>query len=151
MKKRYKIFIAVLVAIVAAAIFTPPVQSHPMPKDTAKQERYFAKRCGEQSLKAIHACIHRAAIHWDVSYRDGLCIASRETGPRNCRNMDPNICNTFGSGACGLFQFMPRTWGATPYGHHSVFDAKWAALGWAWAYSGVGGAEWGPHHWDASA
>lgn len=132
-----KILIIVLAWVAGA--FVPPAQGHPMPKKTAKAELYFAKRCGEQSVRAVKACIHRAAIHWGVSYSDGLYIADRES------KFNPNICNSQGSGACGLFQFMPRTWCATPYCSRDRFSAKWNALAWAYGWSGRGGL--GPSHW----
>ena len=39
------------------------------------------------------------------------------------------------SGSYGLFQFIPSTWGTTPYANEAIFDA-WAsahATGWMWS------------------
>lgn len=120
---------SLVVLLLVLGVGAATAESHTMPRETRVQEMHFAKRCGEQSVTAVKACIHRAAIHWRVSYRDGLYLADRES------NFNPNICNTQGSGACGLFQFMPGTWASTPYGRYSVFDAKYNALAWAWAWS----------------
>lgn len=105
-----------------------------MPAKTRQAELYFAHRCGEQSVKAIKACIHRAALHWGVSAQDGYYIGSRETGNRDSNSFNPNICNSEHSGACGLFQFMPGTFDSTPYRNYDIFDAKYNSLAWAWLY-----------------
>jgi soluble lytic murein transglycosylase-like protein len=129
--------VALVLAVLVFGAATEWSVAHPMPRETRSSELWFAKRCGEQSVKAVKACIHRAAIHWQVSYHDGLYVAERES------RFNPNICNTQGSGACGLFQFMPGTWAATPYGHYSVFDARANALAWAWAWSRGWQSHWG--------
>lgn len=116
-------------ALMGALLISGVAHAHPMPKDTRNAERYFAARCADSPTTAVKACIHRAAIHYKVSYREGLYVAGRES------NFNPKVCNTQGSGACGLFQFMPGTWASTAYGNHSVFSAKYAALGWAWAWA----------------
>ena len=118
----------------AACLVPASVDAH---NRSSPQERWFAKRCGEQSQSAVLACVHRAALHWGVSYQEGKALSWRES------NWNPNICNSQGSGACGLFQFMPRTWGATPYGRFDVFDAKYNALAWAWAWSRGWQSHWG--------
>lgn len=46
------------------------------------------------------------------------------------------------SGASGLYQFVPSTWASTPYGRHSVWYAKWNALGAAWMLTRNRANEW---------
>lgn len=111
------------------ALIAAPAWGHPMPADTRGKELYFAKRCGNSPTRAVLACVHRAAIHWGQDYRQMKAIAWRES------NYRPEVCNSQGSGACGLFQFMPGTWASTPYGGYSVFSAKYASLATAWAWS----------------
>lgn len=126
----------ILTAVTLSLALAPTAAAHERSSET---ERYFANRCSEQSVRAVKACIHRAAIHWNADYGTGLYIAKRETRYR------ANICNSEGSGACGLFQFMPRTWAATPYGRYSRFSAKYNSLGWAYLYTRPGGCT----HWAA--
>ena len=53
----------------------------------------------------------------------------------------PNSVNS-DSGASGLFQFLPSTWGGTPYASYSPFDPKYNALAAAWLYSHYGPGRW---------
>lgn len=123
-----------LAACAAALVVPATVEAH---NKSSAQERYFAHRCGEHSTAAVLSCVHRAALHWGVSYQDGKNLSWRES------NWNPNICNRQGSGACGLFQFMPGTWASTPYGRYDVFSAKYNALAWAWAWSRGWQSHWG--------
>lgn len=129
----------VLAATAVLCLVPASVDAH---KKSSPAERYFANRCGEQSVSAVKACLHRATIHWNdqpgaPSYSTALYIARRES------NFNPNICNTQGSGACGLTQFMPGTWASTPYGGFDVFSAKYNALAFAWGWSHLGPSHWG--------
>lgn len=85
------------------------------------------KRCNE--TRSVTHCIRWAARKYGVSESLLRTIAWRES------NFNPKVCNTQGSGACGLFQFMPALWGYTPYGRYSRFDAKYASLAAAWCFS----------------
>ena len=53
----------------------------------------------------------------------------------------PNSVNT-SSGASGLFQFLPSTWGGTPWGGQSPFDQVANAQAAAWLYSHYGPGRW---------
>jgi regulator of protease activity HflC (stomatin/prohibitin superfamily) len=53
----------------------------------------------------------------------------------------PNSVNT-DSGASGLFQFMPGTWGGTPWASQSPFDPVANAQAAAWLYSRYGPRRW---------
>jgi hypothetical protein len=53
----------------------------------------------------------------------------------------PNSVNT-DSGASGLFQFLPSTWGGTPYASKSPFDPRANAFAAAWLYSHYGPGRW---------
>lgn len=46
------------------------------------------------------------------------------------------------SGASGLFQFLPSTWGSTPFGRYSIFDPYANALGAGWMHAHGRGGEW---------
>jgi hypothetical protein len=53
----------------------------------------------------------------------------------------PNSVNT-DSGASGLFQFLPSTWGGTPYANKSPFDPRANSFAAAWLYSHYGPGRW---------
>jgi len=53
----------------------------------------------------------------------------------------PNSVNS-DSGASGLFQFMPGTWGGTPWASQSPFDPVANAQAAAWLYSRYGPGRW---------
>jgi hypothetical protein len=53
----------------------------------------------------------------------------------------PNSVNS-DSGASGLFQFLPSTWGGTPYAKQSPFDPRANAFAAAWLYSHYGPGRW---------
>jgi regulator of protease activity HflC (stomatin/prohibitin superfamily) len=53
----------------------------------------------------------------------------------------PNSVNT-DSGASGLFQFLPSTWGGTPWAGQSPFDPVANAQAAAWLYSHYGPGRW---------
>jgi regulator of protease activity HflC (stomatin/prohibitin superfamily) len=53
----------------------------------------------------------------------------------------PNSVNS-DSGASGLFQFMPGTWGGTPWAGQSPFDPVANAQAAAWLYSRYGPGRW---------
>lgn len=79
--------------------------------------------------------IRRAARHYHQSLSQAYYIAHRES------RYDYKVTNS-SSGAAGLYQFMPRTWGSTPYHRRSPYDPRWASLAamWMWAHGGY-------HHW----
>jgi soluble lytic murein transglycosylase-like protein len=53
----------------------------------------------------------------------------------------PNSVNS-SSGASGLFQFMPGTWGGTPWASQSPFDPVANAQAAAWLYNRYGPGRW---------
>jgi hypothetical protein len=53
----------------------------------------------------------------------------------------PNSVNS-DSGASGLFQFLPSTWGGTPWASQSPFDPVANAQAAAWLYSHYGPGRW---------
>jgi hypothetical protein len=53
----------------------------------------------------------------------------------------PNSVNS-SSGASGLFQFLPSTWGGTPWASQSPFDPAANAMAAAWLYSRYGPGRW---------
>jgi hypothetical protein len=86
---------------------------------------------------AIAKCyIRRAARHFHQPRSLAYAIAYRES------RYHWWVTNR-ASGAAGLYQFMPGTWRATPYGRrHSAHSPRWAALAAMrlWAHGGF-------HHW----
>ena len=53
----------------------------------------------------------------------------------------PNSVNS-DSGAAGLFQFMPSTWGGSPWANQSPFDPAANAQAAAWLYNKYGPGRW---------
>lgn len=53
----------------------------------------------------------------------------------------PNSVNST-SGASGLFQFLPSTWGGTPWAGQSPFDPAANAMAAAWLYARYGPGRW---------
>jgi hypothetical protein len=85
-----------------------------------------------QGRHAIARCfIARAATHFDQPKSLAFAIAWRESR-FNWRATNPS------SGTAGLFQFAGRTWHSTPYGTHSPYQPRWAALAamWMWKHGG---------------
>jgi soluble lytic murein transglycosylase-like protein len=70
----------------------------------------------------------QAAVDW------GLRVAACESG------YNPNAYNP--DGASGVFQFMPATFGATPYGSQNIFDASANVNAAAWYFQQHGGGAW---------
>jgi hypothetical protein len=71
--------------------------------------------------------ITRAARHYRQPRGKAFQIAYRES------RYDWRVTNR-SSGAAGLFQFMPRTWEATPYRRYSPYNPRWAALAAMWMW-----------------
>ena len=70
-----------------------------------------------------------AAVQWAINV--AYCESRYHT---NSVNSD--------SGASGLFQFMPSTWGGTPWANQSPFDPVANAQAAAWLYSRYGPGRW---------
>jgi soluble lytic murein transglycosylase-like protein len=70
----------------------------------------------------------QAAVDW------GLRVAACESG------YNPNAYNP--DGASGVFQFMPGTFRATPYGNQNIFDAAANVNAAAWYFQQHGGGAW---------
>lgn len=80
--------------------------------------------------------IRRAARHYGQSHGFMRYLANCESRFRWW------VYNSAGSGAAGLFQFMPSTFDTTPYGHRAVLHPKWNALGAGWMLSKGRRGEW---------
>ena len=93
-------------------------------------ERVAAKRCSQARPVS---CIHRAALHWRVSYsmlrRKAWCESRF-------------IARASNGSHFGIFQFAPSTWATTPYRSRWIFSAKWSALAGAWMHHRGRGHEW---------
>jgi hypothetical protein len=81
--------------------------------------------------KTARCFIRRAAAHFHQSTQQAYYIAWRESR-YNWRVTNPS------SGTAGLYQFARRTWGSTPYRHHSPYNPRWASLAamWMWKHGG---------------
>ncbi len=97
------------------------------------KDRPHVKRCWRyDGRKRVARCfIRRAARHFHQSKRRAYHIAWRES------RYDWRATNS-SSGAAGLYQFMPGTWGSTPYRRKSPYSPKYASLAamWMWAHGG---------------
>jgi soluble lytic murein transglycosylase-like protein len=87
--------------------------------------------------KISRCFIRRAARHFHQPLSQAYYIAHRES------RYNYKATNS-SSGAAGLYQFMPRTWGSTPYHRHSPYNPRWASLAamWMWKHGGYS-------HWSA--
>jgi hypothetical protein len=110
------------------------IAEHPPPVPCASvrcEERVARKQCSNHHPVP---CIRRASLHWRVSFtmlhRKAWCESRYVATAANP------------SGAIGLLQFMPSTWGTTPYRRHSPWFAKWSALAGAWMHRVGRGNEW---------
>jgi soluble lytic murein transglycosylase-like protein len=126
-------------AVVLAVATTPATASGNQPQKNPCANRLCTKykphtpRCWDHNTRReISRCfIRRAARHYHQSLSQAYYIAHRES------RYDYKATNS-SSGAAGLYQFMPRTWASTPYGRHSAYNPRWAALAamWMWKHGG---------------
>jgi soluble lytic murein transglycosylase-like protein len=79
-------------------------------------------------IRQAFAPMGQTAVDW------GLRVAACESG------YNPNAYNP--DGASGVFQFMPSTFRATPYGNQNIFDATANVDAAAWYYGQHGGGAW---------
>lgn len=109
-------------ALCVAGIGAAPASAH---NHSSPAERYFAHRCSQSSPLA---CVHRAALHWGVSYPYMKGISWRES------RWSPWAKNPQ-STAAGLFQFLDFTWAGSwnPYRWCSPLRARENALAAAYA------------------
>jgi soluble lytic murein transglycosylase-like protein len=121
-----------IVAALVAAHHAPAQRCH----STRCDERVAMHQCAQSRPVP---CIRRAALHHHVSFRLQLAIARCES------RLQPAVLNHGGSGSSGLMQFMPATFGTTPYAGRWILSAKWNALAGAWALR-----HWGTGPWAAS-
>lgn len=140
-----RVLMALCATLIIASAVSAVAQAHPMRFPV--KERYFKNRCGSRTVQAVLACEHRAAFHWGEKFRGGpgaLYRWMKYISHRESR-WDPFVTNA-SSGAAGLFQFMSRTWSASPYGRYSPYNPRWASLAAAWYASHP--RKGGTHHWD---
>jgi soluble lytic murein transglycosylase-like protein len=86
-------------------------------------------------------CIRAATRIYGGSFRHNMACARSESG------LNPRARNAGGSGAAGLFQFLPSTYAATlarmRVGRKSIDSAKWNSRAAAWKFVHDGYGEWG--------
>ncbi len=80
-------------------------------------------------IRSVFASGGQAAIDW------ALRVAKCESG------FNPNAYNA-GSGASGVFQFLPSTWRGSPYASSSPFDAEANVRAALWLYQRSGPTQW---------
>jgi hypothetical protein len=114
-----KLFVAALAGACLCPAFAV-AHNHSSPA-----ERYFAHRCDQSHSLA---CVHRAALHWGVSYSYMKGISYRES------RWNPYAKNP-SSTASGLFQFLTSTFygGWNPYRGQDIWSAKSNSLAAAYA------------------
>jgi soluble lytic murein transglycosylase-like protein len=85
-------------------------------------------------------CIRAATRMYGGDFAHNVACARSESG------LSPYARNGGGSGATGLYQFMPSTWYSTlarmGVGEKSIYSAKWQARAAAWKFSHDGYGEW---------
>jgi len=85
-------------------------------------------------------CIRDATRIYGGSFAHNVACARSESG------LSPYARNAGGSGATGLYQFMPSTWSRTlarmGVGTRSIYSAKWQARAAAWKFRHDGFGEW---------
>lgn len=85
-------------------------------------------------------CIRDATRRYGGSFAHNVACARSESG------LSPYARNGGGSGATGLFQFMPSTWSRTlarmGVRMKSIYSAKWQARAAAWKFRHDGFGEW---------
>jgi hypothetical protein len=129
---------AALVAHVTAtlAILTTPVVAEARDVCNTKRcnERVARKNCSQTRPKW---CVERAIL----TYRLNAWQRAWMRRVPGCESgWNPYARNP--SGSTGLFQFMPSTWATTPYGHRSIYSAKWQSLGAAFMLRAGRSGEW---------
>ena len=80
-------------------------------------------------IRSVFAAGGQGAVDW------GLRVAKCESG------FNTNAYNA-GSGASGVFQFLPSTWRGTPYASSSIFDASANVHAALWLYQRSGPNQW---------
>lgn len=130
---------ALLTALLLAASIAPAGPAHYSSNKQLRDERHRplserqrAKR--DCSQRNVLPCIKFASMKYGQDYGAMVRVARCESG------LNPYARNP--SGASGLFQFMPSTWQTTPYGHKSIWSARWQSLGAAWMHQQGRGNEW---------
>jgi len=125
--------------LVAVALVGPAPTPTPHDGNTATPHRHH--RCVHECRARVRcergrvgSCIHRAAIR----YRVGWSMLRRKAW---CESRLRPWAYNAGSGASGLFQFLPSTWRTTPYGRRSIWSAKWSALAAGWMHAHGRGGE----------
>jgi hypothetical protein len=85
-------------------------------------------------------CIRAATRAYGGDLAHNVACARSESG------LSPYARNAGGSGATGLYQFMPSTWSRTlarmGVGMKSIYSAKWQARAAAWKFRHDGFGEW---------
>jgi hypothetical protein len=105
------------------AVGAPAAASSARPKHPAPPP-YIAK-----IINDAFSPLGPAAVQWAIN------VAYCES------RYHPNSVNST-SGASGLFQFLPSTWGGTPWASQSPFDPVANAQAAAWLYSHYGPGRW---------
>jgi hypothetical protein len=125
----------------AAAVLAVLAPASPPAEECRTREcsrRVASARCSQRRTRS---CIHLAALRWNVSQAMLRRKASCETGG----TFSPYLVNSTPVGlehAAGLFQFLPSTWGSTPYRRHWIFSARYSALAAGWMHHVGRGIEW---------
>jgi hypothetical protein len=105
-----------------------------------KHHRARAQRTHGCSQSNPVGCIRQATAKYGGNVRHHVACARSESG------LNPRSVNAGGSGASGLFQFMPTTYKATlsrmGLKPKSIWSAKWNAHAAVWKFNHDGFGEW---------
>lgn len=128
-----------VLAVVLATIASPTPVCH----TDACHQRVAIKARASVDYRLRHRCNHSVAACIDRAAHLHRVSASMLRGRAWCESrFDPAAYNN-GTGASGLFQFLPSTFNSTPYARRgSVWSAKWNALAAAWMQRVGRGGEW---------
>lgn len=127
------------------AVAAPRVDARDGCQTRSCEERVARKQC---SQVRVVPCIRRAALHWRVDFSMLLRKARCESGlnpyainglPRN--RVPISMAALLGRSA-GVMQFIPSTWGTTPYAGRSIWSAEWSSLAAGWMHHVNRGSEW---------
>lgn len=127
--------LAITTATLVSALAVPTSSAASCADSRVCVERVARKACDQRH---VLPCIHRAALHFRVSYsmlkRKAWCES----------RFRPRASN---GDHTGLFQFRtawPSTWATVPwrYSRHAPTSAKWSALAAGWMHAAGRGSEW---------
>lgn len=117
---------ALALGVALVLLFATPALAHTEPATPPTKPPKTLVWWWHCSQRNVRPCIRYAARRYHQSYSYALSVASCES------TLNPHASN---GTHFGLYQFDGATWAGQPFHRHSVWSARWAALGamWYWA------------------